>query len=142
MPSTTNERIKKYRLEKKLTQAELGEKLGLKCSTYSQMERQGNVSVDTALKIAEILGIDPNLIIYGNEEAALDFSPVKPQLLQVKAPSNIDEILYGNQTEVKESDTPYILNNTEKTIISIYRNLSKPKQRLIRDYIDIIRKSR
>ncbi len=142
MPSTINERIKKYRLEKKLTQAELGKKLGLKCSTYSQMERQGGISVDMAHQIAAILEIDPNLIFFDEPEEKLDFSPVKPQLLQMKSPSDIDEILYGNHSETKETDDLTILTNTEKSIISIYRNLSKTKQKLIRNYIDIIRKSR
>lgn len=142
MTDSINERIRKYRISKKLKQSELGEKLGLKCSTYSQMERKGTISVEMALKIAKILEIDPALIIYGNEtEDKLEFTPIKPQKVTANAPMTVIDGIYGEvKKKETESEFPFELSNTEKNIISIYHNLSKPKQRQIREFIDEIRK--
>ena len=142
MPDSINERIRKYRIAKKIKQSELGEKLGLKCSTYSQMERKGTISVEMALKIADILEIDPALIIYGNETGdRLEFTPIKPQKVVANAPRTAIEELYG-EPKKKEHDGefPFKLSNTEKNIISVYHNLSKSKQKQIREFIDEIRK--
>ena len=142
MPDSINERIRKYRIAKKLKQSELGEKLGLKCSTYSQMERKGTISVEMALKIAKILEIDPGLIIYGNEtENKLEITPIKPQKVVANAPRTAIEELYG-EPKKKEHDGefPFKLSNTEKNVITAYHYLTKPEQKEVRVFIDNVRK--
>ncbi len=64
MPNAVNTRIIKYRKEKNITQKEIAEKLGYKCSTYSRRERERFFSAYEVLKIAEILQIDPNLLLF------------------------------------------------------------------------------
>ena len=147
MASEVNERIKTYRKEKKLTQGELAKMIDLKTSTYSQMEREGNITVDMALKIAEVLGIDPNLIVYGKETKAdgeLEVSTVKPTGYILHTPGGVIETLYGTTTQPEdkkdENDLPFDLSNTEKSIIKIYHYLPKLQQKEVRMFIDEIRK--
>ncbi len=147
MANEINDRIKKYRKERKLTQAELAAKIGVKTSTYSQMEREGNIKVDMALKIAEALNVDPNLIVYGKSitpDEELIFSPGKPDEYVFKTSGNIAEKLYGptSQPEEKndEIDLPFTLSNTEKNVITAYHYLTKPQQKEVRVFIDDVRK--
>lgn len=147
MANEVNERIKMYRKEKKLTQGELAKIIGVKTSTYSQMEREGNITVDMALKIAEVLGIDPNLIIYGKETKAdseLEVSTVKPTQFVLHSSGKLAQTLYGDapQPEDKkdEIDLPFTLSNTEKNVITAYHYLTKPEQKEVRVFIDNVRK--
>ncbi len=141
MTSSINERIRKYRTQKKLNQTQLGKLLGMKCSTYSQMERQGNISVDMALKIAEALGVDPDLIIFDNPPSEkLNITPIKPQILIAKEPSSFIENYAKEDLKISKEEKEGILNGTEKSIIEIYRNLPKAKQKEFRAYIDSLRK--
>ncbi|MBO5211038.1 MAG: helix-turn-helix domain-containing protein [Clostridia bacterium] len=142
MPSIINERIRKYRKEKKLSQGQLAAKLGIKTSTYSQMEREGNVSADMVLRIAAELGIDPNLIFYGTQA-----TPQNSTILTFHSPNKLEETLYGPQSvsklekeEIPKNHLPFTLSNTEKNIITIYHNLPKAQQKEIRECIDTIRK--
>ena len=59
MAYTINQRVAIYRKMANLTQTEAAERLGMKCSTYSQMERKGNISVDKLMAIAEVFGVNP-----------------------------------------------------------------------------------
>ncbi len=142
MDSSINERIRKYRTQKKLNQTQLGERLGIKCSTYSQMERRGNISVEMALKIAEVLEVDPNLIIYDEPDRnGLYFTPVKPQILVANDTAPFIEN-YGKAAALTvENDKNDSLSGTEKSIVEIYRKLPKAKQKEFREYIDSLRKS-
>ena len=57
--------IKKYRMEKKITQAELAEKIDLSYDFVRQIESlkvASGFSVDTLYKISEALEIDPGLL--------------------------------------------------------------------------------
>ena len=72
MDTKINDRIKKYRIEKKMSQKELGQAIGMKMNAYSRMEREGNISVTDALSIATVLGIHPDLLIYGEKQ--IDFT--------------------------------------------------------------------
>ena len=145
MPSLINERIRKYRKLKKLSQGQLADKLGIKTSTYSQMEREGNVSADMVLKIADVLDVDPALIFLG-----VDATPKDVTKLVFRTSGNIEEMLYGAQpkpsyqhesikAEIK-NELPFTLSNTEKNIITIYHDLPKAQQKEIREFIDNVRK--
>ncbi len=147
MANEINERIKKYRKERKLTQGELAAKIGVKTSTYSQMEREGNIKVDMALKIAEALNVDPNLIVYGEPntpDEELIFSPSKPDEYIFHTSGGIIETLYGTAQQPEEKndeiDLPFTLSNTEKNVITAYHYLTKPQQKEVRVFIDDVRK--
>ena len=60
--STLNDRIAKYRKLANLTQTDMAEKLNIKCSTYSQMERKGIISADRLFEMARFLAFHP--VIY------------------------------------------------------------------------------
>ena len=68
--------IQAYRLEKNLTQAELAEKSGLSLRTIQRIEAGVIPNGYTLKSIAEVLGIEPE-IITKNKEEYLDFSRVK-----------------------------------------------------------------
>ena len=63
MAYTINQRVAIYRKMANLTQTEAAERLGMKCSTYSQMERKGNISVDKLMAIAEVFGVNPAVLL-------------------------------------------------------------------------------
>ena len=121
---TINQRIAKCRKLANLTQQETAEKLGMKCSTYSQMERKGRISVDRALQLANILNVPKEYILYGGTNTPPLFPPQAPQ----------DGIIDINQTptppvivDPKPVDpTPSILlTKREENIIKRLRTLPK-----------------
>ena len=62
-----NQRIKTERKSQGYTQEFIADALGMRESTYSQMERSGKVSAETLLKIANILNVDIRYFLYGDE---------------------------------------------------------------------------
>ena len=64
---TINQRVKKQRKELFLSQADVAQMLGMKTSTYSQMERMGNITCETLLKLTEILKVDVLKLLYGED---------------------------------------------------------------------------
>lgn len=63
-----NERVKRCRKMCDMRQEDLAAAMGMKASTYSQMERTGEITAVRLIQIADILGISPNLLFYGTEE--------------------------------------------------------------------------
>ncbi len=63
-----NERIKKLRLEKGFSQEKMGELLGIKTSTYSQMERNGIISAQRLKILAEIFDVSYEFLLDGKKE--------------------------------------------------------------------------
>ena len=64
---TINQRVKKQRKELFLSQADVAQMLDMKTSTYSQMERMGNITCETLLKLTEILKVDVLKLLYGED---------------------------------------------------------------------------
>ena len=62
--NTVNERVRNIRRRAKYNQTELGKLLGLKTSTYSQKERQGNFTGEDLIKLADIFKIDVREFLY------------------------------------------------------------------------------
>ncbi len=122
MKSSVNERIKEMRNKRGYTQAQFAELLGLKCSTYSQMERIGTISVEMAKHISKVLEIDSDYIIYGKKyEKPIDFSPAtKPTLI-----ANDPQIFFE---KIKNGDEHLVLNVQEKNLIKNFRQLKKNEQ--------------
>ncbi len=67
MPSVINERIRLLRKQRKYSQKYVAQKMNMKISTYSQMEREGNITCDTLLALSEILEVDELTILYGED---------------------------------------------------------------------------
>ena len=141
MDLSINERIRYYRRQKKFNQTQLGEKLGLKCSTYSQMERQGNITVDMAIEIAKVLGINPDLIIYGHEKSnKLDFTATKPQTISLSEKKPFIEIYGEPVVKIQEEKLENTLTATEESIIKIYRGWPKEKQKELFNFVNALDK--
>lgn len=64
---TINQRVRKYRKDLFLNQSDVAQMLGMKTSTYSQMERMGNITCETLLKLTEILKVDVLKLLYGED---------------------------------------------------------------------------
>lgn len=62
---TINERIRHFRKRLKYTQADVAKMLDMKISTYSQMERKGNITCETLIKLTDILKTDALTLLYG-----------------------------------------------------------------------------
>ena len=67
MPSLVNERIRSLRKQRKYSQKYVAQKMNMKVSTYSQMEREGNITCDTLIALCEILEADVLNILYGED---------------------------------------------------------------------------
>ncbi len=61
-----NERIQALRRKKHLTQEKMGKLLGIKTSTYSQLEKNGHISAERIKLLAEIFEVDYCYLIDGN----------------------------------------------------------------------------
>lgn len=136
MSETINQRIALYRKIANLTQTQAAEKLGMKCSTYSQMERKGTISADKLIALADIFGITPDTLLYDSKPANnvsaettvkenddFDFTP-KDRLINktLRQPTNL----------FKTDPPRFIVTHKEENIIKILRNLPRP------DYEEII----
>lgn len=63
------ERIRQTRIERGLTQVELGLKIGMTGSGVSKIEHDTyEISLETAKKIARALNVDPDYLIFGGED--------------------------------------------------------------------------
>lgn len=58
-----NENIAYIRKARGISQAELAKRIGMKTSTYSQMERRGNITIPKIEQIAEALDVNKDDII-------------------------------------------------------------------------------
>lgn len=62
---TINQRVKELRTSRNVSQETLGMFLGIKTSTYSQMERAGIISAERLKLIAEFFNVDYEFLLYG-----------------------------------------------------------------------------
>ncbi len=60
-----NERIIYFRKFLRFTQTDMAEELGIKCSTYSQLERKGKITCERLIEISKILNVDIFVLLYG-----------------------------------------------------------------------------
>ena len=134
MDLEVNKRIREARKKMGYTQGQLAEYMGMKCSTYSQMERKGSISVKRAKMLAEILDTDPDYIIYGQQKNnTIDFTIEKAPSLPVNDPQDFLEKIKNGQEEL-------VLTNREKNIIKNYRELKENDKKDLWDYIQSKRK--
>ncbi len=108
-----NGRVRKIRKQAKCSQARLGKMLNLKTSTYSQKEREGKFTGEDLLILADIFKVDIREFLY----------------------ENYNNVEYEIKPYVIIPDECYMLNNREGHIITMYRNVSKEKQKEIFAFI-------
>ena len=131
MSESINKRVVICRKLANLTQSQAAERLGMKSSTYSQMERKGKISADCLLKLSEIFGADPDYLLYGKKKnQEFDFSPPAPVVNQLKQESVFDNN-YGETI---------IITKSEENLIKLLRNLSKDSKAQVIDYINRVYK--
>ena len=115
---TVNERIAIYRRLFGYSQAELAELLGMKSSTYSQMERKGRIYTDILLKIAETLDIDPKILLCGEKDTADVLVPPPPPTNPTPEPPEPNpHFIY------EPPERP--LTNLEENVLKMFRSLKK-----------------
>lgn len=133
MKETINQRVAHARKLVNLTQQAAAEKLGMKCSTYSQMERKGNISAQMLLKLADIYKVPVEYLFYGKDFKELIIND--PPIITGSQP----DITEPEPDPIKpepETEPPFILTPTEENVIKILRNLKKDTSRKLIDLIE------
>ncbi len=108
MGSEINKRVVLYRKSKGYTQSQMANLLNMKCNTYSQMERSGNITCDRIVEIAKILNVDVKILLYGE----IENKSIKPY----------------EKTKLNRYYHSSKLTDSEKYLIIVLRNLSKQKR--------------
>lgn len=111
-----NKRVVKYRKFSHLTQSQVAELIGMKSSTYSQMEREGDVSAERIVKLAEIFNIDVRCLLY-DEDVIINPIPPHPPIYELD----------------------FVLTNSLKSICKIYNNLPKSKKKCFCEFLNYLR---
>lgn len=125
MSESINQRIALYRKLANLTQTEAAEKLGMKCSTYSQMERKGSISAEKLIALADIFGVTPETLLYD--------VPARGILNFTHNESLGKEKVHQPEPVISSDPSSYfVATHKEESIIKILRNL--PRE----DYEEII----
>lgn len=131
---TVNERIAKYRRLANIKQRDMAEKLGMKGSTYSQMERTGIVSAERLFKMADIFGVTPCQLYKGEEPCKSD------TFNQHTSADNPATLIFQQPAMPKIEKEIFTITKKEENLIKIIRNLSKPNYDKTMKFIEEIYK--
>ena len=134
MKETINQRVAKCRKLANLNQTDVAEKLGMKCSTYSQMERKGIISAERLLKMAVIFGVSPNYLLNGEEPAKQEVPPVP--IINPKP----DEGTLGQTPEIPHQPKIFVVTKKEESLLKLIRNFSKPNYDRVMKFVETIYK--
>ncbi len=104
-----NQRVKKLRKQNKYSQKNIGNLLGMKTSTYSQMEREGNFNGDELVLLADFFKVDVKTFLY-------DDIPETPVIIEIP-------------------DDYYQLNRREYDLITMYRCVNKESKFKIFEFV-------
>ena len=115
---TINQRVRKYRKDLFLNQSDVAQMLGMKTSTYSQMERMGNITCETHLKLTKILKVDVLKLLYGED-------------IQKKEMKDINEF----KADIDGVGMIVAQDVYEKFAVIAMRNLSQPLKQEIYEFI-------
>jgi transcriptional regulator with XRE-family HTH domain len=115
MTESINARIRRYRKAAHLTQSQLGEMLEIKTSTYSQMERNGQITCDMLLRLANVLKIDVSVLLLGEN-------------ICKENKENTNNIISIPQPFENKNTFTTELTMREYKIIQAFRNLSEQKK--------------
>ena len=137
MTETINERIARCRKLANLTQTETAEKMGMKCSTYSQMERKGSISTDRLLILSHIFNVSPITLLFGTDIDSND-NKSTGNTLNLEPQNEIKPALSqnGDFYENNFKSAPFIVSHKEENILKILRNLPKNSRDEIIEFIN------
>ena len=127
MKSEINKRVTYYRKKAHLTQAETAVLLEMKSSTYSQMEREGDISAQRIIKLADIFKIDVKMLLYG--ETTIDPkklpNPIEDMVVLPKLPCGMKYIA---------------VNNLVNSIVTVYSHFPKKHKDIVCDIMNFLNK--
>ena len=130
---TINERIAYYRKKSGLTQEQASERLDMKTGTYAKMELKGKIDSEKLMKLSELLGVPPEVLLCGeSSDDNNDF---------------LSSMNGNGKTQVLRQETPkfaeneYIPTNRELSAMKIIHNLPKNVREKVFDYIAKINES-
>ncbi len=127
-----NQRVVRCRKLACLTQKETAELLGMKYSTYSQMERQGKIRAEMVPKLANIFDVSTEYLICGRSDPLSDIGIV----------SENSSKSVMRQPDIIPKIEPLVPTNKETNFIKIYRSLSKEGQMQFTKMVEEIYKDR
>ena len=127
MGSKINHNVASCRKLAELKQSDVAELLNIKTSTYSQMERKGNITGDMILKLAELFKVHPNVLLYGTEYVEEEKKDEENLVLSEPFTPPVPEPTSSSIT---------VLTNSEENIIKIIRNLSKSDRDEVYSFIE------
>jgi transcriptional regulator with XRE-family HTH domain len=129
-----SDRIKSIRKEKKLTQLELAEKIGLKHqSNYARFESRGNnLSFEELKKIASALGVSVQYLLFGEEQSTQDTSEKDRKIKDLEKDLELLKLKVEN-LELKNTELQMILKgfgyslgdieNAKDKILDVFGNM-------------------
>lgn len=134
-----NERVARCRKMQGKRQEDMANALDMKLSTYSQMERAGEIKVARLMDIADILDITPDLLFYGVEEReqvkTVDIETKEETATAFEQP--ISDMTIKSIAEPKKSAE---YSREEKNHFDIVHNLPKKHKKEVFEYIQEVYK--
>ena len=100
----------------------------MKCSTYSQMERKGNISVDKLMAIAEVFGVNPAVLLRDPMDLQTETETAEAAH---KAPTAMHEPVY-----IPTARPAFVTTKNEENLLTVLRNLPKADVEEIRSFIN------
>ena len=132
MNETINQRIFHYRKLSGLTQEDVANKMNMKPSTYSQMERKGKINTDVLIKIADILDVPSAVLLNGDRNMHYNL-PIETVNDQSLNKLNQPPVSFFSAPSEKEE---YIPSKRELAAIKTVHYLPKKAQEEIYLYIE------
>ncbi len=120
-----NERIIHFRKLMRFTQTEMAERLGIKCSSYSQLERIGKITCERLIEISKILDVDILFLLFGKEEEVRIATQNKEELERYKKRYSFFEVISTQELKLIK-DFCYL---SKQKRYSLYEKSLKMKKR-------------
>lgn len=124
--TTVNQRIAAFRKKLHYSQGAVAEMIGMKGSTYSQMERRGIVSAERLIKLARVFDIPPEMLLYDEDEYNRLYKDGEQKTLPLS-----QDVFYKKSGFEEE----FIPTNSEISLIKVFRTLSPKDKTEVREFI-------
>lgn len=131
-----NIRVAACRKLRNLTQERTAELLDIRQNTYSTMERQGNISAQMLLRLADVFDVDPVFLLIGENRPNFlpsDFEAEKDENLSLVHQENA----FYDREEFYKKSAP---SNSLESAFKVLRNMKKESQQRVIDFISQVYK--